>query len=165
MWIWVKEKIDKKLNKWDNRVLSLASRIQVCHKILSSYSLYYSSVWMFNNYQIYEIQKSIRHFLWSDGKGKRKAHMVKWIWCHIDKQLGGLGLKDLRTQGISLAAKWIFHALEGQEPWKILVRNNIQNSVPKSAKSWKALPFSDLVAGVFFVFVQGTWVFKSIWKA
>lgn len=72
MWIWVKEKIDKKLNKWDNRVLSLAGRIQVCQKIISSYSLYYSSVWMFSNYQIYEIQKSIKRFLWSDGKGKER---------------------------------------------------------------------------------------------
>lgn len=63
MWTWDKGKIYKKLNKWDNRILSLAGRVQVCQKILSSYSIYYSSVWMFNNYQIYEIQKAIRHFL------------------------------------------------------------------------------------------------------
>ena len=29
MWSWVKEKIDKKLNKWHNRALSLVGRIQV----------------------------------------------------------------------------------------------------------------------------------------
>lgn len=156
MWGWVKGKIDSKLNKWDNRVLSLAGRIQVCQEILSSYNINYSSVWMFSNYQVFEIQKAIRWFLWSDGKGKRKAHAVKWSWCHLDKILGGLGLKDLRLQGISLAAKWIFHSLEGQEPWKILIRNNIQNDVPKNAKTWKALPFSDLIARGFPVSVQGT---------
>lgn len=89
MWGWVKGKIDSKLNKWDNRVLSLACRIQVCQKILSSYSIYYSSVWMFSNYQFFEIQKATRRFLWSDGKGKRKAHVVKWTWCHLDKKLVG----------------------------------------------------------------------------
>ena len=81
----------------------------------------------------------------------------------MNKKAGGLGLKDLRLQGISLASKWIFQTLEGDEPWKILIRNNIQCGVPKKAKSWKGLPFCDLVAGR--VSVQGTWVFKSIWKA
>ena len=44
MWIWIKDKIVKKLYKWDNKVLSDAGKVQVCQKILSSYSIYYSSV-------------------------------------------------------------------------------------------------------------------------
>lgn len=107
MWQWVRTKIEKKLNRWDNKYLSLVGRMQVCQKILSSYNIYYSSVWMFSNYQILEIQKTIRNFLWSNGKGKNKMHFVKWEWCHKDKSLGGLGLKDLRLQGIALATKWI----------------------------------------------------------
>ncbi|XP_059064589.1 uncharacterized protein LOC131856711 [Cryptomeria japonica] len=118
MWDWVKAKIMNKLNKWHNRSLSLAGRIQVCQKLLSSYNIYYSSTWMFSNYQILEIQKAIRMFLWSDGKGNRKFHSVNWKWCHTDKTLGGLGLKDLQLQGISLAAKWIFHSLEGSVIFK-----------------------------------------------
>jgi hypothetical protein len=116
MWLWVKDKIIRKLNKWNNRFLSLVGRVQVFQKILSSYSIYYSSAWMFSNYQIMEIQKAIRHFLWSDGKGNKKAHSVKWGWCHLEKNLGGLGLKDLKLQGMALASKWIFQALEGDEP-------------------------------------------------
>lgn len=97
-------------------------------------------------------------------RGKKK-HVVNWKWCSLDKKLGGLRLKDLRLQGISLVAKWIFHALDSQVPWKILIRNNIQRVVPKHAKSWKALPFADIVASKFPVSVQGSLVFKSIWKA
>ncbi|XP_059076993.1 uncharacterized protein LOC131876187 [Cryptomeria japonica] len=115
--------------------------------------------------KILEIQKAIRHFLWSDGKGNTKLHAVNWKWCHTKKSLGGLGLKDLRIQGIALAAKWIFHSLKGQEPWKVLIRHNIERAVPKNAKSWKGLPLIDLVGGGFPVSVQGTCVFKSIWKA
>lgn len=33
MWIWVRGKIDKKLNKWNNMYLSLAGRVQDCQKI------------------------------------------------------------------------------------------------------------------------------------
>lgn len=165
MWLWVKEKIDKKLSKWNNRSLSLVGRVQVCQKNLSSYNIYYSSAWMFSNYQILEFQKVVRRFLWSNGKGNNKLHVVNWKWCHIEKSLGGLGLKDLRIQGIALAAKWIFHSLEGQEPWKVLIRHNIERVVPKNAKSWKGLPLTDLVAGGFPVSIQGSCVFKSIWKS
>lgn len=125
MWAWIKGKIESKLSKWNKHYLSLAGRMQVCQKILSSYSIYYASIWMFNNYQINEIHKTIRDFLWSDGRGQRKSHSIKWDWCCMDKSIGSLGLKDLRAQGIALATKWIFHALEGNEPWKVLIHNNI----------------------------------------
>ncbi|XP_057851145.2 uncharacterized protein LOC131061466 [Cryptomeria japonica] len=137
MWLWIKDKIFRKLNKWNHRLLSLAGRVQ----------------------------KAIRHFLWSDGNGSRKAHSVKWDWCHLEKSLGGLGLKDLKLQGMALSSKWILQSLVGDEPWKVLVRNDIQNGVPKTAKSWKHLPFSDLVFGNFPISVKGTWVFHSLWKA
>ncbi|XP_057873664.2 uncharacterized protein LOC131079670 [Cryptomeria japonica] len=165
MWSWIKEKIDKKLNKWHNRSLSLTGRIQVCQKMLSSYSIYYSSAWMLSNYQILEIQKAIRSFLWSDVKGNRKRHAVKWDWCHTDKLLGGLGLKDLKTQGIALSAKWIFHYMDGNDPWKVLVRHNIVRGFPKKARSWRNLPFCDLIVGNFLVNVQGSAIFRSIWRA
>lgn len=165
MWLWVKDKIDKKLSKCNNRFLSLADRVQVCQKILSSYNIYYSSTWMFSNYQIPEIQKVVRQFLWSDGKGNNKLHVVNWKWCHIEKSLGGLGLKDLRIQGIVLVATWIFHSLEGQETWKVLIRYNIERVIPKNAKYWKGLPLIDLMAGGFTISNQGTCVVKSIWKA
>lgn len=44
MWEWVKNKIDKKLAKWNRNFLSLAGRFQVCRKVLSSFSIYYSSL-------------------------------------------------------------------------------------------------------------------------
>lgn len=62
-------------------------------------------------------------------------------------------------------AKWIFRVLEGHEPYKILIRNNIERGVPKHAKSWKYLPLSDLIVGIFPILVQGSCMFKAIWKA
>ncbi|XP_059067540.1 uncharacterized protein LOC131858343 [Cryptomeria japonica] len=121
--------------------------------------------WMFSNYQILEIQKAIRIFLWSNGKGNRKFHSVNWKWCHTDKTLGGLGLKDLKLQGIALAAKWIFHSLEGDSPWKVLIKHNIERIFPKKACSWKNLPLGDLIVGNFSMVVQGSVIFKSIWHA
>lgn len=122
-------------------------------------------MWMFSNYQILEIQKVVRNFLWFDGKGNKMMHSIKWGWFHVGKNLGGIGLKYLRKEGVTLYAKWIFQAFEGNESWKIMVRNNILRVFLKKAKSWKSLPFCDLVAGGFVVLVQGSSVFKLIWKA
>ncbi|XP_059078008.1 uncharacterized protein LOC131876588 [Cryptomeria japonica] len=135
MWEWVRNKIDKKLSKWNRNFLYLAGRFQ------------------------------IREFLWSDGKGTRKQHAVKWEWCTMNKLFGGMGLKDLKLQGIALASKWILKAMEGNEPWKVLIRNNIICSVPKKAKKWKDLPILDILMGQFEVAPAGSNIFKSLWKA
>lgn len=82
----------------------------------------------------------------------------------MEKNARGLGLKDLRMQGISLATKWIFHALVGNEPWKVVIKNNINMVVPKGSKSWKDLTFCDLVGGGFPISISGSPIFKSIWR-
>lgn len=83
----------------------------------------------------------------------------------MHKLYGGMGLKDLRTQGIALASKWILQAIDGEEPWKVLIRNNISSSTPKKAKKWKGLPIIDLLLGQMDVAPAGSRVFKSLWKA
>jgi hypothetical protein len=134
MWGRLKERISGKLLKWNNMCLSLARRIQVCQKNFSSYTTYFSSAWLFNVNQIASIQKIIRDFLWSYGKGTFKTHVVEWEWCTKDRTWGGLGLKDLRIQGISLAVKWLAKATEGEEPWKVLIRHNLSRGHPCGEK-------------------------------
>ncbi|XP_059068871.1 uncharacterized protein LOC131859296 [Cryptomeria japonica] len=79
MGLWVKSKLDTKLNKRNRHYLSLAGTIQVCQKILSSYSIYHASIWMFSNYKVNDIQKCIQQFLWSDGRGNKKRHSVMGV--------------------------------------------------------------------------------------
>jgi hypothetical protein len=47
------------------------------------------------------------------------------------KNSWGLGLKGLRLHGIALVTKWVAREMEGNEPWKVLLINNIQIVVPK----------------------------------
>lgn len=94
-----------------------------------------------------------------------KKHVVKWDWCCLDKLQGGLGLKDLRLQGIALASKWVVRSLEGGEPWKVLVRNNIQNAVPKHSKACKGLPLCDILISNHPMNLSRYLVFRSLWKS
>lgn len=63
MWLRVKEKIVEKINKWNNNFLSFAGKVQVCQKILYSYSIYFTSSWLFKRNQFGIIQKMIRDYL------------------------------------------------------------------------------------------------------
>ena len=89
---------------------------------------------------------------------------MKWEWCCLPKQLGGLGIKDIKAQGIALAAKWIFKAFWGNEPWKVLVRNNIERSIIKKGKQWDNIPFWDIIMGDFKMKVFGSKVVSSLWS-
>lgn len=120
---------------------------------------------MLANYQSNKIEKTLRHFLWSDGLGNSKRHNVKWEWCFLSKKLGGLGMRDINKQGTSLATKWVLKSLEGGEPWKILVYINIIRATIKKGKLWDNVPLMDIVFGDFEVKVTGSKVFQSIWKA
>ena len=52
----------------------------------------------------------------------------------MSKDEGGLGIKNLRHQGIAVAVKWIVKMVVGEEPWKVLVRNNRKEAHPIKAK-------------------------------
>lgn len=80
----------------------------------------------------------------------------------MSKHKGGLGLKDLRWQGVSLVAKWIFRALQGEEPWKILIGHNISKFVPKKSPNWKGLGLCDLIVRDFKVRPYGPPIFREI---
>ena len=129
-------------------------------KVLATHHLYYASAWLFLSSQVNMIDKILRDFLWLDGKGNRKRHCVKWAWCCQEKMQGGLGLKDIKTQGYALASKWMVKALWGNEPWKILIRNNILRSIIRKGKLWKDIPLLDIVFGDFNMKIFGSKIFQ-----
>ena len=101
----------------------------------------------------------------SDGKGNKKRHCVKWEWfCQVRSQ-GGLGLKDIKAQGLVLASKWVLKALWGDEPWKILIRDNLLKSIIRKGKNWNDLPVIDIVLGEFKMRLFGSKIFQTFWKA
>lgn len=118
-------------------------------KVLSSHAIYYASTWLLCNYQVNKLERILRDFLWLDGQGNKKRHNASWDWCCTLKERGGLGLRDLKTHGIAIATKWIFKSIHGNEPWKVLIRNNIFLSKAKKGRNWSNLGFFDMLLGGF----------------
>jgi hypothetical protein len=66
------------------------------------------------------IEKILRGFLW---KGERDAHgghcLVAWDRVCMPKELGGLGIINLRMMNIALWARWLWLSrVEASRPWK-----------------------------------------------
>jgi hypothetical protein len=69
------------------------------------------------------IEKILRGFLW---KGRRDAHgghcLVAWDRVCMPKELGGLGIINLRKMNIALRTRWLWLSrVEASRPWKEFV--------------------------------------------
>ena len=62
-------------------------------KVLEAHHLYYASTWLFLSSQVNMIDKILRDFLWSDGKGNKKRHCVKMVLVLAREEAGWIGFK------------------------------------------------------------------------
>ena len=59
----------------------------------------------------------------------------------------------------------VLKALWGDEPWKILIRNNLLKSVVRKGNNWKDVPVIDIVLGEFKMRLFGLKKIQNFWKA
>ncbi|GKV24334.1 hypothetical protein SLEP1_g33961 [Rubroshorea leprosula] len=100
------EVFHKKLTTWKGRFLSLGGRITLINSVLSSLPVFWMSMYLILKGTILSLDKIRRRFLWGGIEGGKKINWVKWDTVCKDKELGGLGVKDLRKFNLALLAKW-----------------------------------------------------------
>jgi hypothetical protein len=72
-----------------------------------------------------EIETACRKFLWAgkDGDVRGKC-MVAWRTCSRPKELGGLGIPDLRLTALAFEAKWLWlQKVDQDRAWAALPLN------------------------------------------
>ncbi|GKU98552.1 hypothetical protein SLEP1_g11544 [Rubroshorea leprosula] len=100
------EIFERKLASWRGRYLSLGGRITLINSVLSSLPVFWMSMYMIPKGTILLLDKIRRKFLWGGAEGGKKINWVKWENVCKEKQLGGLGVKDLRKFNLALLGKW-----------------------------------------------------------
>lgn len=138
IWNPIVEKYEKRLSRWNDRVLSFAGRVFLINFILSSF------LW---GKKIEYIQTN---FLWGGAVGKKKVCWVRWESICQPKKLGGLVIKNLELFNFALLAKWKWSLFDGVEGglwkhiliskyggWKRLSKG--REGARKSSYSWKDL--------------------------
>ncbi|KAJ9535397.1 hypothetical protein OSB04_un001487 [Centaurea solstitialis] len=72
------DKVKRRIMDWKNKWLSFAGRLQLINSVLSSISVYWSSMFLLPASVVKEIEKLLRNFLWSSGEAIRGKAKVAW---------------------------------------------------------------------------------------
>ena len=68
------------------------------------------------------MKKLQRDFLWSGINGDSKFHLVKWAKVCKPMQVGGLGIRRLRSFNFALLGKWFWrYVLETNALWRWVI--------------------------------------------
>uniref|UniRef100_A0A453BTU3 Reverse transcriptase domain-containing protein n=1 Tax=Aegilops tauschii subsp. strangulata TaxID=200361 RepID=A0A453BTU3_AEGTS len=122
VWEFIVDKYLKCFGSWIGNAASSGGRLTLLTSVLSLLSLYHMSMWLMSKTFIERLDKHRRKFFWHGCNKKNRYYLVKWKRVCRLKGKGGLGVKDLRKQNISLMVKW-WSKLETQiGVWQNLVR-------------------------------------------
>jgi hypothetical protein len=103
------DKVASRIPGWKGKLLSLAGRIALAQATLSAIPIHTSIAACLSPWVIKAIDKLRRAFIWAGSEvvagGKCK---VAWPVVCLPKQLGGLGVSDLRRVGVALRVRWVW---------------------------------------------------------
>jgi hypothetical protein len=71
------------------------------------------------------------HFLWNNTEEKHKYHLANWQLVSQKKEMGGLGIPDLRSLNMALLSSWIFmYHLNSESIWTRIVNFKYKTKKP-----------------------------------
>ncbi|OMO61107.1 hypothetical protein CCACVL1_23740 [Corchorus capsularis] len=129
VWKPVIDRCKKKLDTWKAKHLSSAERLVMIKSVLSSFLVYFMSLFPLPATVRNELDKLIKRFFWSGSNNKRKLHFVDWNSITNLKCFGGLEITDLGIQNRALLNKWIWRfGNEENSLWRNVVaaKNGLQ---------------------------------------
>jgi len=133
-WLWLLEKLDKKLKVWSHKWLSRAGRLVLVKSVLEAIPVYWMSLSWIPKGVIEAYRRLCFKFLWSGKKDSQVTPWVKWEILARPKDRGGWGLKNIFLFSKALAAKVGWRLLSSSSLWqKVVVEKYI---APDSLEAW-----------------------------
>ncbi|KAG4954205.1 hypothetical protein JHK87_039799 [Glycine soja] len=123
VWEPIIRKFEARLNKWNQRSISMAGRITLINAVLIALPLFYLSFFRAPATVINRLTAIQRQFLWGGNFEGKKIAWVAWRQVCVSREMGGLGIKDIKVLNNALLIKWkwlMFH--QSDQLWsRILV--------------------------------------------
>ena len=102
---YIKERVWRKLQGWEGKLLSQAGRKVLIKAVIQAILTYAIGCFKLPMGLCNEIEVMIRKFWWGQRGEKRKVHWLKWSEMTKSKNEGGMGFPDLALHNDSLLAK------------------------------------------------------------
>ena len=128
LWNPILEKMERRLAGWKRLYLSKGGRVTLIKSTLSSLPTYFLSILPMLGKVANRMGKLQRNFLWSGINGDSKFHLMKWAKVCKPMQVGGLGIRRLRSFNIALLGKWLWrYGLETDALWRRVIEAKYGN--------------------------------------
>ena len=83
--------------------------------VLSSITIYQSSILLAPSSVINKIESILKKFLWKGGKGNlKKLHLVSWEKIQKPYSEGGLQIRSIQTQNLAMGTKLLWQLVSGR---------------------------------------------------
>ena len=109
--IYLKERVWKKLQGWKEKLLSQAGRKVLIKSVIQAIPMYNMSCFKLPKGLVKELEILIWKFWWGYNGDNRKVHWVSWKKLYEAKEIGGMGFKEIEKFNDSLLAKQVWHMI------------------------------------------------------
>ena len=115
--------MEQRLGGWKRLYLFEGGKVTLIKSTLSSLPIYFLSILPLPRKVANHMEKIQRDFLWSGISGDLKVHLVKWAKVCQPMQIGGLGIRCLRSFNSALLSKWLWrYDLETNALWRRVIK-------------------------------------------
>lgn len=121
----VADKIMSKLSAWKASLLSMAGRVQLARSVIQSMMMYNISLYSWPISLIKQVEKSVRNFIWSGDKDKRKLVTVSWKKLCRPTAQGGLNLRYLQSLNAATNLSLCWNLLNSDKSWAKMLKGRI----------------------------------------
>ncbi|KAK5833440.1 hypothetical protein PVK06_017272 [Gossypium arboreum] len=111
----VVDKIQGKLDSWDAKMLSIASRVTLVRSFLILILNFFMQTIKIPLSTSVEIEKITQEFIWGKDRGRHKLSLVKWSDCCQPLTNGGICLRYLKELNDSFLLKFGFNLLTNKQ--------------------------------------------------
>ena len=101
----IKERLAKKLQGWNERILSKAGREVLIKAVTQAIPTYTMSCFKLPKGFCDDINSLTTNFWWGNSSKGRKIHWSNWLKMCRSKELGGIGFRDFQAFNLVLLAK------------------------------------------------------------
>jgi hypothetical protein len=147
----IQDKVWKKLKGWKENNLSYAGRGTLIKVVAQAIPTYLMSIFLIPKNLCNQMESMMSRFWWGSNVDQRKIHWINWKKTCKQKNLGGMGFRDLRAFNEALLAK---------QGWRIITEPHSLMAKTLKAKYFPSCKFLQAKQGY-----RSSYSWQSIQKA